>query len=418
MTSTKAEADAVEPSDAVAQATICKAGSAPAPDIMGNRALLAGCFAAVAILAGATFLTPRLLPALSRTLRIGTARAGSFFTSYFFGYFTSALVGGALSDILGRRRPFLGGVVLIGASLLVIGFSPGYYSVLTGMLLLGIGAGLVEGLVSALMADLTENRGLLMNLAQVSFNLGALVVPFFAAYCETSRIGWRGSYFIVGLLALALAAFLAGQIFPPFTRVNRLGLREFSEFMGNPTFWVLSFSMAAYVGAEQGLASWLSYLLSSGFAAQDTLVSLSLSVFWGAMIPGRLACGWLTLKVDPRRLVFFSFAGSFVMFAGLYLVSDPVNMVILAGMIGLVMAGTWPTILATAADYFPGQAGAALGVIIASGSFGGMVFPWLIGVAAEHLGLGPAISITGGILSIAGCTGFGYLIRRKPESSL
>ena len=83
MTSTKAEADAIELGDAGAQAAICEAGSAPVRDIVGNWALLAGCFAAVAILAGAAFLTPRLLPALSGTFRIGTARAGWFFTSYF-----------------------------------------------------------------------------------------------------------------------------------------------------------------------------------------------------------------------------------------------------------------------------------------------------------------------------------------------
>jgi len=67
-----------------------------------------------------------------------------------------------------------------------------------------------------------------------------------------------------------------------------------------------------------------------------------------------------------------------------------------AGLAAAILAGPasgamWPTVLAAASARIPGGGGALFGLLSAAGNTGCFVAPWVLGVAADWIGLRPAL---------------------------
>ncbi|MEV0675463.1 MFS transporter [Actinosynnema sp. NPDC050436] len=125
----------------------------------------------------------------------------------------SAILMGALSDRLGRRKPLLiTAVVLFSLISAVSGLTSGFVGLLVARALMGAAEGGVIPLSQTLMvqASRPKRRGLNMGLIQGASAglLGGVAAPFAFIWLAES-VGWRWSFFVTLLPGLLIAAAMA-----------------------------------------------------------------------------------------------------------------------------------------------------------------------------------------------------------------
>ncbi|GAB4483566.1 MAG: MFS transporter [Anaerolineales bacterium] len=144
-------------------------------------------------------------------------------------------------------------------------------------------------------------------------------------------------------------------------------------------FGLLCLIVLIYVGGEVSFSGWLSsYAYSLSLATEQTGGMLT-SFYWMGILLGRALAIPLTRRIALRRMVLFCLAGILLSFA--VILFDPLSTALLwcgAFGVGLFLAPLFPTTFA----FLEKQAsisGSLAGILWASGSFGAMLYPWLIG---------------------------------------
>lgn len=162
---------------------------------------------------------------------------------------------GKLSDLYGRKRFYVGGILVFMASSLVAGLAPGFGTFLFARALEGLGMGTMMPLSQAIIGDLVapRERGKYQGLIGATFALASVVGPFLGGWI-TDSLGWRWLFFAnipMGLLALGFIV--------PFMRLPHVQRRHQIDFAGFVTLSVgLTTLLLATVwgGSEFAWGSW------------------------------------------------------------------------------------------------------------------------------------------------------------------
>jgi len=147
--------------------------------------------------------------------------------------------------------------------------------------------------------------------------------------------------------------------------------------------WLLTF---IFVGGEVGFSGWVySYAYELGLGTQQTVGRLT-SFYWLGITLGRVAAIFVSARYKPRRIVLANLAGLILSF-GLILIDPASRGLLWIGTfgVGFFLAPVFPTTFAYLEQKTP-ITGSAAGVLWASGSFGAMVFPWLMGLQMGQIG--------------------------------
>lgn len=131
-----------------------------------------------------SFVFPLLTLFLTDKLQLGVKEAGFFVALSSFSYIPGGLLGGKLSDIIGRKK-----VMIIFQSITALLFIPcaflGKSMVIPWLLILaGVSGGAVQPANSAMVADLTDssNRKSAFSLLYLGINIGFSVGPIIAGF--------------------------------------------------------------------------------------------------------------------------------------------------------------------------------------------------------------------------------------------
>lgn len=346
------------------------------------------CYAGMMCLAIAVNLIPVILTTLSKELG-GAAgftneQLGRILAATFVGLVAGIVVTGPLADRLGAK-PFAAlGNVLVAAGLAVLGTAQSYSAVLAAAFTMGAGAGVLDLVLSPIVAALqSDRRTSAMNWLHAFYSIGAVGTILVASLAPTLGIGWRtlALAFVVppGLLGLG---FLGARV-PPLVAegTERMRLRALCH---EPLF--LAALAAIFLGGatELGMAQWLPAYAEKGLGHTTWAGGMALLGFSVAMAVGRVAAGVMGHRVGGVKLMIASCS----LAAALYLVASfaPWRPVALGACVamGLAVSCLWPSMLATTADRFPRGGASMFGMLAASGNFGGIAMPWAIGVIADH----------------------------------
>ena len=165
-----------------------------------------------------------------------------------FGAYAAAVLGGTwplgrLADRVGRKKPFLWGLVGVGLTTLLFAFAASYAALLLARVLQGLAAAATWTAGLALLAEgfPSERRGQAMATAFAAANVGVLLGPPVSGLL-TESFGPRSPFYLAAGLALADAAarvlLLRDDEPPPGERVGFTGL------LGNATVRTLAGAMA------------------------------------------------------------------------------------------------------------------------------------------------------------------------------
>jgi len=344
---------------------------------------------------GITIVSTLLIP-ICKNFNYSIDKAGILFTANFFGFIIFNVIFSIYSSKLNKKGILIVCTLLYSIFTLLFTTAPSFNILLIYMIMMGGVGGVMETLGSTLVVEINQEReGFFLNFTQIFFGIGALIGPVTAGYLEGQGYNWRIMFIVTAVFGVISCILLGLFKMEGLKKQEEVKAKDLRKVFKIREFNIMIVAIVLYSGAEVGVWGWISTLLKQQFHATPFKSGLSVAIFWGFMIIGRIFTAKLTDKLDMRKVILLlSIAGTFFTFL-LALSKTEMSVWILLALVGLSYSGIWPTIVAYGGKTAGRFSSSAYFLLIAAGGLGGMVFPYTLGI----LGKAASISITIGIIA-------------------
>ena len=315
--------------------------------------------------------------------------SGTLVSVMSIGNMAALLLSGLLPGIIGERATTL---------LLCSGYFLGYLLMaLTGnpvilllaFLLAGISKGAAANKSTILVGSNTDDRPKALNLMNAGFSLGALMCPFLISLLQK-----RGdSLPAVGVGVIGLLMWLvflnAGLPGKASSLARESGRTDFS-FLKSGTFWLLAMLIFCQNAAEYTVNGWVVTYYKNENILSGTAAAYVVTVQWAMTLIARLL---LAFRLKTRNLylaISVMGAGMTVMYAVLLQMHTAASALIALGLLSFSLAGVYPLAVACVGEM---MSSASIGIILSIGGVGGIIFPFLVGIIADAVGLKSGMTV-------------------------
>lgn len=338
-----------------------------------------------------------LLPTIRAEIPMSYLEAGLVLSGQFLGMIVTVPPGGHLADHFGKKPFLMASGVLLVAGLAGCALSTSFAALLLTCVVTGIGSGGYEVGANALLADHTEaGSGEAMNLLHFFFGAGAVAGPFLATLVVTSGLHWRLAFAAIAALPLVVSLVLLPQ------RVSgrREVVHDTSALYRDGALWLCGLLIAVYVGIETSVYGWISTFWQQRAGGSILPAPLVASIFWITLTAGRLLCGKLADRIGLLRFVGHASSAVLAVSAAWTLLPGPAITLGAVFLLGLFLAGIYPTMMAFATESYPGHSGKVVALLAVFAGVGGFVVPPAVGRLADAFGMG-ALPPSVAVLSLA-----------------
>lgn len=365
-----------------------------------TRLLLWSCYGGMLGIAASVNVTPVCLTSIAETFDLDYAQQGLLIGCTFWGYILSLSVVAPLTDRFGPE-PFLefGSVVqLSGFLLFAFAWDP---SVLAwGALLMGLGGGTQETIVSPVVCELFPDRKTHeVNILHGVYAFGAVGVILLSGYMlrigepgglVTNSESWRWAY-----IALSVIPVLFGLGYFVSLRLARVTVAyPHSESYGKTCkrllrWGFLAFAVAMFCagGTEISIAQWLPSYLENILDWSREAGATGLLIVSLCMGIGRLCIGRMADYLSAATILTVASAGCCVGLLILGNVSSSIAASVTIALLGFFMGMLWPTVMALASDTFPNTGATMFAMLAVAGNSGGIVTAGAVGFVAHQFDL-------------------------------
>jgi fucose permease len=322
------------------------------------------------------------------------------------GTIVSSFASGAVHKHLSTGKIALVSCLMTALALLGFAFSPALIWLLLFAIPLGLGAGSVDAALNNYVA--THYKAHHMSWLHCFWGIGATMGPIIMSQFIAVQNSWRGGYFTVSMIQLALAALLFFTL-PLWNRMANefhkspmdikvdqesaavssnkpVGKTNYLNIKGVKLSLV---SFLFYSGVEITMGLWGSSFLINVKELSASSAAQWVSLYYGGITIGRLITGFVTLKLSNRLLIRI---GQTIALAGVLLLLLPLpNIFSLIGfiMIGLGCAPIFPCMLhETPARFGKENSQAIMGYQMALAYTGSTFLPPILGVIAARTTIG------------------------------
>ena len=302
-------------------------------------------------------------------------------------------------------------LMLISAgALLTLAMTQPIHLYLTWGVMVGLGSGSMATVMAATVVSrwFVAKRGLAMGALTAASATGQLVfLPIIAQ--QASIFGWRAVSITIATMALTVVpiAFIFLRDRPADLGLTRLGAPEGDEvprMKENPIkaawtvlfeasrtvdFWVLSATFFVCGATTNGLIG--THLIPAGHDHGLSPVAAAnlLAVIGIFDVIGTIGSGWLTDRVDPRKLLFGYYALRGLSLMALSSVLGSVNFGLIAFIVfyGLDWVATVPPTVQLCQQIFgPGKGSVVYGWVFSAHQVGAALIAWLAGISRTRTG--------------------------------
>jgi fucose permease len=288
------------------------------------------------------------------------------------------------------------------------------------MAVLGFGLGSLELGCNALIVELHHaDKGRYLNLMSVMHGLGSMLAPLYAGWLLSINTPWQTVYrWDLLLIALLIVYFILVR-FPRAASAQSEGLdfKHIGRIAFTPQMIGFYAAITLYVSIELGIASWMVAFLQVERGASVALSTQALSVFFGLIMLGRFVGSFFIGRFGYlRSILVAALCASLCVALALF---GPVSFAFLLPASGFFLSIIFPTITAAASDAHTENMNTILGLLFTFAGFGGILGPWLVGIASDLLGLkfGFSLNVLFGLLTAAAAIFLLRLGRNKVESA-
>jgi fucose permease len=383
-----------------------------------SRPPAAGVLGAIAfLLIGWTGLVvPSLIRSIKETFGQTDAGIGILYFVFSAAWATGAFGGGLVTERVGRRAVLTLAAASIAVGLVGFGLAPTWLVFLLAAVPGGLGCGAIDGGGNALVLDLyASGRGRALNLLHLFFSIGALTAPVTIGLLVESGVGWQSIALGTGLAAVPVAI-LFGIVAMPSGR-RAIGSRLPAERSRWPRLAapiiLMAVAIAAYVGSEVGVSSWLVRFLEP---APLSTATLALSLYWAGIAIGRLVSSQLADRFDHLAFTLACAIGLAIVLAGAIVVpSLPVSIALFA-LAGVASGPIFPMIIALGGERYRDRSAAVSGFLGGMAVAGSIAYPPIMGFLSVSVGL--TVAMLGNVVLAIACAGALILVGRSTRSAL
>lgn len=351
------------------------------------------------------------IPSIVESLGITYSQAGLFFTVLSLGSIFGTSLGAAASDYLNRKKLFLFHCCALFAGLLATGFSLSYFQILTAiffMSLLGSPIGAVGQ--SIMLSIFPEKREKYLSIQTFFAAAGSFLAPLIVAVLLAFRLSWRGAFVVAagGIIVLFLSGLkLSVPGHEERTLKNRGSIKILFQ---DKRLLFIACCVFLCIGPDIGFSYWLSELYKSDLQVSMRLSSAVISVYLAGVALSRISVPIILKKLNSAKIIGIGTAIALVSLLCFSLIPSVIIRTIFVFIYGLGIGPVFPMLLSRGTRLYPERPGIITGLLFASMSLGGMVFPLLIGAAAESLGIVRAYGINAVILLFFSIT---HIIKKR-----
>jgi FHS family glucose/mannose:H+ symporter-like MFS transporter len=329
------------------------------------------------------------ISALLDELKFTYSLGGAIVMGQYAGYFAATFLAGRMLDYFGHKMTLIfAGVCMLAGVMGYAAFSS-ILLLLVSIFLIGMGLGTLELSGSNIITVYyPEKKGRYLNILTAMAGIGAILSPMIVSILFHEGFSWRRVYYSGMLVLLPVTVYFTLMKSPPahrnahsenFTASNKAAKTQTSLFRNDfLSMYIVNF---LYMAAEMGIATWIVefYAKEGKFFSENSTKFLTL--FYIGMTLGRMAGSVFVDKLGRRNSVLFASAAAFIcILTGIFGPSSLKGCVAVSGVFCSII---FPTATAVISSFPEGTSGRIQGFYFACGGLGGMVGPWIMGIASD-----------------------------------
>ena len=244
-----------------------------------------------------------------------------------------------------------------------------------------------------------ENFAFYSILAQLVFGFASFLSPKFYSYILQIKLTfginsiiempWLSVYWlfvIVSIVTIIIIYFLRFPLIELKSDEKYSDMGSFNYFLNKRITYLYFFGIFAYVGVEQGINNWSSEFLNQYHNLDPNVVGVQvISSYWGNLTIGTIVSLFLIKFFSSRFLLkIYAISSSVLIFTALF--SSAEFSIFSFKLIGFTISGIWSVMIALGLNSIKEHHGMFSGILI-SGIVGGAIFPFLIALIGEFMGL-------------------------------
>jgi MFS family permease len=318
---------------------------------------------------------------------------------------------GRLVDRHGASRLLAAALLLFGAAAVAPAFATGLSGLVAGLVVVGLATGALDVFLNTAAAAWERLEGeRVMSAAHGCFSLGVL---FASTATGVARDAGAGPRTVLGVTALVLVLTAAAQ--PRFRRSPAVTDAPTGRRRLGPVLLLMGVLIGLSFLVEDAVQSWSALHLERTLDAPPWIGGLGPGLFAAAMAAGRFGAHAFATAAHDAWVVG---GGALCLAAGVLLLALAPTAAL--ALVGMTVAGAGVSVLsptlfsAVGARSAPGRQGADLALVSATGYFGFVLGPPLVGVLSAATSLPTALAsmaVLAGGIAVAG-----PLVLRSPTS--
>jgi len=353
-----------------------------------------------------------LVPEVIKGFSVSKGMAGLLNFSFFIAYGVMSIPAGMLTEKYKEKKVLTAAFILSTIGAFLFSFVPLFPVYLISLFMIGLGMSILQVAINPLLrvAGGEEHFAFTSVLAQLFFGGASYLSPLLYSYLVTNlsagntsnfllsslnglvpeNLKWVSIYWIFALISIAMVLIVLVVKFPKVDLNEDEKVGNFStikELLKNKYVVLFFFGIFAYVGTEQGVASWISKFLEDYHGMNASVEgATATSWFWGLLTIGCFL-GLGLLKLFDSKIVLRVFViGAMIALATALTTSSGQTAYVSFIAVGFCASVMWSIVFSLALNSVSSNHGAFSG-ILCSGILGGAVVPLIVGVLGDAFGL-------------------------------
>lgn len=323
---------------------------------------------------------------------------------------------GIFQDRKGKKATVILGMLLTGVGLLIPFVLYNYITVIVGFALLGIGNTILQVSANPLLIDVSSESAKVANLSLSQFvkAIASMFGPIITAALAAYMGNWKLIFPVYAILSV-LSSFWLYSVRIDESKPDKkpASFSTVINILKHRFVWVMIMSVFAMVGFDVSMNSNIATYLQSRFNITIEVASLGISIYFAALMVGRLAGALMLRKLEAKSFLTISTALTLLGLAGIILIDDLFIVQIMIFVTGIGFSNLFPIIFGITVESRPEYANEISGLIILF-VCGGAVIPPIMGLISQYFGVALSMGVL--VLCIL-YVGFAALYALKQKKS-
>lgn len=336
---------------------------------------------------------------VQKDLALSDSQANLFPSLVFFWFLIFSVPTGMLMNKIGRKRTVLISLLITAVSLIIPCTGDSYIVMLISFSFLGIGNALMQTSLNPLVTNVINGDKLASTLTFGQFikAIASFLAPLLASWGAVScmsffGLGWRVLFAIYAAVSILSIILLGSTRIKEEKPDKASGVGECLKLLGRPFILFCFLGIMCHVGIDVGTNTTAPKIIMERLSLPLEEAAFATSVYFIFRTAGCFAGTFILRKMSAR--IFFGISivmmalGMVLLFTGHSLLTLYIGI----GLVGFGNSNVFSVILSQALVASPKEENEVSGLMI-MGLFGGTVFPFAMGYAADAFGQAGAVAV-------------------------